>query len=856
MASLLTYNVEDRIEKTIEEISKFLTTNKTATLPEDAEHTWADKYTVVEGVTNSAIFGFIHCLEALGLGKDSKWDVLRPTILRCVLDEQCTFSKKGQKKIPQGGYVTEKSSGIFKSSSKSEFFTLVDEYHWNWVGTMTMYIENGDKKVTLCSHKMECVLTNQADINPRVHLAPHREHEAVLSELVHSSHGFQFQSNFQIKKTDKDCFTPCRNKEIQGLTTFVHAFANFCQGIISDLDEWYSFESLCEEFHIPTARKEFGILMPVVPVMVETLPLTLVQDHVHSIEAKCSGITSLMSKVNGQLPKMVCVSTILENIFQICQGFLDGVTYIENLLCKQVIQAIGKNIGLKEIEEYMSFHYRGLLAPEMVPRAFVSDIRLKGCTPEGTISIQAKSNDALLTTSKAIPQGHTIGMRLNASNKISMEGSHHLHGSISYQFSTESRNDFELIARARQFSSFMILIGTMISHNEFESKHGMIVQNKDEFVIPLLFEAIPSAGEFRDAIRSLSPEQQEFCKMFRKMQLESNIFAVVVIQIKPQLERVLNLAPGSLTKEIKLTQDLMKLLLEYQIPTDLLKFEGEETSTAGDKVSKVRQSVKMVFDVIEESKSEEEKERKRIAELEKLELESDLSQDSYTREKLKKSGFGITGGGNFFGRSEGARMSGPMPPPQPVMAMSLAAPQMIPVPSPKLMKKSSVRMKETSRMQADSMPMPGSSAQFEQLATQQQLQSQQVQQSQVVGSTAAEGTTSNVPRATTDSTQPPSYDQAFDYTKISSLIDQAMTRDSKKLQFDLSSSSMRERYGDPSSSLCCLNQNKSFCTKQKRKPLTTKLWIFWTVCPDLESLKCYIPKFTFFTLYNKHLMRL
>lgn len=47
----------------------------------------------------------------------------------------------------------------------------------------------------------------------------------------------------------------------------------------------------------------------------------------------------------------------------------------------------------------------------------------------------------------------------------------------------------------------------------------------------------------------------------------------VGIQIKPQLEKVLNLAPDSLTKEIQLTQDLMRLFTEYQIPTDLMSFD-------------------------------------------------------------------------------------------------------------------------------------------------------------------------------------------------------------------------------------------------------------------------------------------
>jgi hypothetical protein len=93
---------------------------------------------------------------------------------------------------------------------------------------------------------------------------------------------------------------------------------------------------------------------------------------------------------------------------------------------------------------------------------------------------------------------------------------------------------------------------------------------QDMLAIPLLLSTIPAPKEFRDAIESLSPEQQAFCKAYRKMQLAGSLFAVAVVQIKPQLERLLKLDSGALTKEVQLCQDLMSLFIEYQIPSDLL----------------------------------------------------------------------------------------------------------------------------------------------------------------------------------------------------------------------------------------------------------------------------------------------
>ena len=53
------------------------------------------------------------------------------------------------------------------------------------------------------------------------------------------------------------------------------------------------------------------------------------------------------------------------------------------------------------------------------------------------------------------------------------------------------------------------------------------------------------------------------------MQLASSLFGVLVVQLKPQVEAVLGLEPGALTKEIALTEQLMEFFMQYQIPTDM-----------------------------------------------------------------------------------------------------------------------------------------------------------------------------------------------------------------------------------------------------------------------------------------------
>ena len=126
--------------------------------------------------------------------------------------------------------------------------------------------------------------------------------------------------------------------------------------------------------------------------------------------------------------------------------------------------------------------------------------------------------------------------------------------------------------------------------------------------------------EFKDAIESLSPEQKRFATAVRSMQLESSVFGVCVVQLKPQLEALLGLDDDALTKEIKLTQDLLSLFIEYQIPSDLLTFddrEGSGAATPSEKVEAVKGHVAAVQEMLAAARAAEIAEEEEKARLEK-----------------------------------------------------------------------------------------------------------------------------------------------------------------------------------------------------------------------------------------------
>merc|ERR1711871_1628224 len=191
-----------------------------------------------------------------------------------------------------------------------------------------------------------------------------------------------------------------------------------------------------------------------------------------------------------------------------------------------------------------------------------------------------------------------------------------------------------LVARARQFSSFLLLVGKISGPSSFTPEHAIILQNKDELLLPLLLEQLPTPQEFKDAIESLSPEQKRFATAVRRMQLESSVFGVCVVQLKPQLEALLRLDDDTLTKEIKLTQDLLSLFIEYQIPSDLLTFDDcEGEATPSDKVDAVKGHVAAVQEMLAAARAAEIAEEEEKARLEKERAEAAKAERERQREE-------------------------------------------------------------------------------------------------------------------------------------------------------------------------------------------------------------------------------
>ncbi|KAL3906611.1 MAG: hypothetical protein SGILL_009199, partial [Bacillariaceae sp.] len=347
----------------------------------------------------------------------------------------------------------------------------------------------------------------------------------------------------------------------------------------------------------------------------------------------------------------------------IVRDYVESIQYIEQMLEEQLVAAIGKRVTHADLDQYVRYHNSKMLNPAPLP--FCHAIRRPNRYPDGILSIESDTAaegklEPIETHVREVQGLAPLQLPLNAATTLELTGTTYLHGWLNHRFSNgvsfgRSNNNnnagFQLVGRARQFSSFMIVVGTMAGPHQIQPKDAIILQNKDEVKIPLLLNEIPTAKEFKDAIESLSPEQQRFAKAYRSMQLESSVLGICVIQIKPQLESLLGLPHDSLTKEMKLTQELMEVFVDYQVPCDMLSYDGDNNeATTKEKIDNVKSHVKSVMDVIDESKEKQLKEQEMVADMaieKNLEMFEGCAAPVNIRKEKKKSAarMGYGGGG-------------------------------------------------------------------------------------------------------------------------------------------------------------------------------------------------------------------
>ena len=679
--------------------------------------------------------------------------------IRMTRKETTTFLRETTRELPSSTTV-ETNSTLFGKTEK-RIVQTVKEYHWSYSQTHDLVLfagasADGANAVTLSQRSATLEVTTREATPPRPEMSTKQDEcdmTWLLSQLAvgaGAAHGPTI--DVVIDRNDPKCLTPRRNPTIDAACAFVDEWLPFCRELASIYAAAAAVEDLGSRSHGRASVTREGIFIPVLPILQPPEPgegcdpdasadgapepaanattsSTALLLHAGAQNASGGAPTSRVAVSASFLNQLLAqeraavaarlaecdekhpdssklasavearLSALARHATDVARAYKESVDYIEGLLRKQLVAAVGRELTPADFSQYMLHHAKKVFRPERAPQPFCFAVRMPERSPEGVVAIEAPRPAGAPAGDAAPPQPvqtivrHTaahcppMSFALDAATRVLFHGERYLHAYIDHQFARAPSPPLTLSVRARQFSCFMVLLGRLGPGGTFEPSHAMLARNKDELRIPLDLEQMPSAKEFEDAISSLSPEQRRFAKAYRAMQLEGSVFGVLILQLKPQLEKLLRLPPDALTKEIKLTQQLLELFIEYQIPSDLLAYDGDAAEPLPQKLDAVRAHVKAIYDTIDDAK--------------KAELEEIAKEHAYAHPEAmmmdsdeRNMAFGCSGFGGG-GKGEGA------PPPAggaPPAARGRAAPrraappQMASAAAPVMMMKSSARV--------------------------------------------------------------------------------------------------------------------------------------------------------------------
>ena len=647
----------------------------------DVDHIYDDKYLLAEFLTNTSSAAFLNILESLGLTPEgvetlTKWASSRSVSLRLSAEEKCVADGSKTREVESAKYVTEKTGGLFGNTTTTDkVITKVTDYFWKFDFEYELYAFEGNdhkSKVVLQGRKGTCRVKTSSDNKPRADVVVRPHIDANITWLF--SRVNKGKMNFKIDRDHPDCHTPFGNPQVLKGLSFAAQLRSFFRAVDSYfISTLFPILTLNDNHTLDSLKRTLNsasVFVPVAPLFddskTESLP-ELADDKGKGEEKEISirsgtGVVPISyigpflreqvrslkeqhGRVHSILPESKTVISAAEGCLlitskhgiEVANAYSEGVEFIEGLIRSQLVASIGKAVGVKDISAYMRFHNNRLYKEEHAPRVFSYAIRRPDHYPEGILSLEETTPgedlpQPIQTLSVSEKAKVPMYFPISQSTKVAFYGERHVHSWMAHSFSGAGPTGLSLLARARQFSCFVLLVGRIAGANLFDPKHALIIQNKDDLKLPLLLETIPTAQEFKDAIESLSPEQQRFAKAFRSMQLESTLFGICVVQIKPQLERLLRLPDDSLTKEIKLTQDLLSLFIEYHIPSDQLSFDGPEEAPAEEKIRRVRFLADEMLNLIRDLKKAEEEEQMKKREHER---QSRMRDRMETEKKMK-----------------------------------------------------------------------------------------------------------------------------------------------------------------------------------------------------------------------------
>jgi len=472
-------------------------------------------------------------------------------------EERCSFIDKitREEEAPTK-HVAEVSIGSHTAAAiTSKVVTTITDYLWKFEVTYELTAIRGvgaepSDRLQLLRRCGEVRLKTASEVPPRPEVkAPAISQEVNISWLLQMLQEDSTAPSFKVDRVSNGCKTPRRNLEVDAAFKHFASLTAWARGVVSYIEQLFLVEPAEGRQLDMSVLRPDSVFAPVLPLLTEdraqsetesegrgwsTLACIASGDQKPDSAENCLQISAsdsnrLLAEETRTLEEQRrCISEAitgergvatsneaflamtLKHCSEVCGRWADAVEFVENMLRKQLVAAIGKEVTPADFAAYMKFHNRKLFREPYAPAPFCFAVRRsERHGPEGTVSIEeevvgaggdSNISSSILTVVAKSSTPSPMQFPLSASTTVTFGGDRYLHAWLSHQFSGASGTKLSLVSRARQFSSMMVLVGRVTSASSFEPKYAAIIQNKDELTIPLDLSTIPTPKEFKDAI--------------------------------------------------------------------------------------------------------------------------------------------------------------------------------------------------------------------------------------------------------------------------------------------------------------------------------------------------------------------
>ena len=229
-----------QVDRALTTLKQALHTTRHPTYAEDTDHTYDDKFGLVEFLTNVSLAAQFACLESIGLdaAKLAQLQALahagKQCTLRLTATERCTFLREVSRDVDSASKVVHESRLFGKSEAK--VVTRIDEFFWRfevaWELTVFAGADDGTDTVRLHGRTGSCEIMSSTRQPPRP--------ETVTKAFLDSPLTWPLQQlsappatllAFKVDREAEGCATPRRNAQVEAALAAAGSLSRWCERV-------------------------------------------------------------------------------------------------------------------------------------------------------------------------------------------------------------------------------------------------------------------------------------------------------------------------------------------------------------------------------------------------------------------------------------------------------------------------------------------------------------------------------------------------------------------------------------------------------------------------------------------------